>query len=114
VPDPGCALDAAEAIAVFVVAVVVILFVVLIGLPLLIALGELVLVLLLAVLGVVGRVVFRRPWIVDAVGPGGEHHVWNVVGWRASGAVRRFVAERVATTGAVPGDDEVAAAAMAA
>ena len=114
VPDPGCAPDVGEAIVVFVVAIAVIVFMVFVGLPFLIALGELLLVLLLAIGGAVSRVLFRRPWTVDAVDPDGGHHQWAVVGWRASGEARRFIAERIATTGTVPTSQELAAAVMAA
>jgi hypothetical protein len=80
------------------------------AIPFLIALGELVVVVVLLVAGVVGRVVFRRPWIVDAVDPAGAHHKWPVVGRRASGVARRFIADRVAATGTVPTHEEVLAA----
>jgi len=113
IPDPGCAGDIGETIALFLIAVVAIVFVVLVGLPLLVALGELVLVLLLAVAGALGRLLFRRPWTVDAVGPAGEHHRWDVVGWRRSGAARRYVAERLADAGAAPSDHEVESAVLA-
>ena len=109
VPDPGCAPDLAEGIVVFVVAIALIAFLIFIGVPFLIALGELVLVLVLAVAGVIGRVLFRRPWTVDAVGPDGEHHAWSVVGWGASGEARHFVADRIVATGTVPTDEELAA-----
>jgi hypothetical protein len=112
-PDPGCAADIGEAIAVFVVAVVVIAFVVLVGIPFLVALGELLLVLLLAVAGAIGRLLFRRPWTLDAVDPDGAHHSWSVVGWRRSGEARRFIADRIARTGTVPTTDEVSAAVLA-
>lgn len=113
-PDPGCAPDLAEGIVAFIVVVAVVLFLIFIGLPLLIALGELLLVLALALAGVVGRVLFRRPWIVDAVAPNGAHHEWSVVGWRASAAARSLVADRVTATGTVPTDHEVAAIALSA
>ena len=61
IPDPGCAADLGEAIAVFVIALVVIVFMVLVGFPFLSALGELLLVLLLAIGGAVARILFRRP-----------------------------------------------------
>jgi hypothetical protein len=67
----------------------------------------------LAVAGVVGRVLFRRPWTVDAVDPSGARLAWSVVGWRASGGARRFIAERIAATGAVPTSDELSAAVLA-
>ena len=69
--------------------------------------------LLLAVGGALGRVLFRRPWTVDAVGPDGEHHRWDVVGWRRSGAARHFIAERLTGTGTLPTAGEVEAAVLA-
>lgn len=110
VADPGWAVDIGEAIAASVLAIALVVFVVFVGLPFLIALGELLLVLLLVVGGGVGRVLFRRPWTVDATGPDGEHHRWSVVGWRASGAARQVVADRILAAGRVPTDDELAAA----
>lgn len=110
IPDPGCAHDIAEGIIVFVVAVAVVLFLIFIGIPFLVALGELVLIVVLAAGGVVRRVVFRRPWTLDAVDPAETHHSWSVVGWRASGAARHFIADRIAATSAVPTQDELSAA----
>ncbi|MGB6059235.1 MAG: hypothetical protein WBF71_13340 [Microthrixaceae bacterium] len=78
-----------------------------------IALGELVLFVLLAVVGVLGRVLFRRPWTVDALSPAGEHASWLVVGWKASGTARQFIVDRIVATGAVPNDAEVAASVVA-
>jgi hypothetical protein len=51
--------------------------------PVLFLLLDLVLVLLLAAGAVAARVLFRRPWIVQAV-RGDETREWPVVGWRAS------------------------------
>lgn len=113
VPDPGCGGDLLEGVAVFIVVIIVVLFMIFIGLPFLIALGELLIIVLLALLGVVGRVLFRRPWTVDAVSPTGQHHSWPVVGWRASGAARKFIAERVVATSTVPSDAELSAAVLA-
>jgi hypothetical protein len=95
---------------VFVVLVAVVLFMIFIGIPFLIALGELFFILLLVVAGVIGRVVFRRPWTVDAVAPSGAHHAWSVVGWRASAAARQFISDRIAKTGTVPTNEEVSKA----
>ncbi len=112
IPDPGCAPDVGEAILVFIVAIVVVLFLIFFGIPFLIALGELLIVLVLAVAGLVGRVLFRRPWTVDAVSPNGEHTMWSVVGWGASGSARQFIADRLASTATVPTDSEVDAAVL--
>ncbi len=113
VADPGCVGDLAEGMVIAVMVVVVVAFVALVGIPLLIALGELVILVVVAVAGLVGRVLFRRPWTVDAVSPSGDHRVWPVVGWRASGAARRFIAERIASSGHPPSDEELAAAVLA-
>ena len=113
VPDPGCAPDIAEGIVVFLVALAVIVFLIFVGIPFLIALGELLLIVLLATMGVVGRVLFRRPWTVDAVDPAGAHRSWSVVGWTASGAARQCIADRIAATGTVPTSEELAAAVLA-
>jgi hypothetical protein len=113
IPDPGCVPDIAEGIVFLLVLVVVVLFLIFIGIPFLIALGELILIVLLTLGGVAGRVLFRRPWTVDAVDPAGVHHAWSVVGWRASAAARQLIADRIATTGTVPTQQEVAAAVLA-
>jgi hypothetical protein len=44
------------------------------------------------------------------VDPNGARHAWPVVGWRASDAARRFVADRIAATGAVPAAADLTAA----
>lgn len=56
-------------------------------LPLLLIVIDLVVVLVLLVLAIVGRVLFRRPWTVQAKTGGGERVAVEVVGWRA--ALRR-------------------------
>lgn len=108
--DPGCSVDFAEGIVVFIFAVVLIAFLVLFGIPFLFALGELVLILVLAFAGVLGRVLFRRPWTIDAVSPTGMHYDWSVVGWKPSGLAVQFVADRIANTEAVPTEADVATA----
>ncbi|MFT3852685.1 MAG: hypothetical protein QM733_08125 [Ilumatobacteraceae bacterium] len=60
---------------------IVVFFVV--GLPLLIAVFDVLFVLLVAIGGVVGRVLFRRPWVIEARTEGTTHR-WRVTGWRAS------------------------------
>ncbi len=112
IPDPGCLFDLIEAVSAALAVAVFLVFMFLVGLPFLIALGELLVVLLLVVGGVVGRVLFRRPWTIDAVSPEGDHHVWDVVGWRASGNAQSFIADRLRTTGAVPTTAEVEAATL--
>ena len=70
--------------------------------PVLLFLGELTFVLLAVVLGLLARVLLRRPWIVEAriVGTN-EGRQWKVTGWRASGEQVETVAERIRSTGRV-------------
>lgn len=75
-----------------VLGVVVVLFVFLWELFLfavLAALGELVLLVLLASAGLVGRVLLRHPWTVEAVHRDGRRREWQVRGLRRS---ERFAA----------------------
>lgn len=111
--DVGCALDGLEALLAVIGVVLVVFFLVVVGIPLLIALGEFLVVVVLALGGVVGRVLFRRPWTIDAVGPNGEHHTWPIVGWGASSRARAFVADRLLATGRPPTAQEVDAAVLA-
>lgn len=55
---------------------------------------DIALILLVAAAGVVARVLFRRPWVVEAHEEGrvGERREWLVIGWRASGRVIEEVA----------------------
>jgi hypothetical protein len=94
--NPGAVIDTSVGgvligIAVLVVAAAVILFV----LPLLILLVQILVILLLIAAGIAARVLFRRPWEVDAVTPGPppETHVWRIVGWRNSSEAIREAAQ---------------------
>jgi len=84
------------AIAALLIAVLAVVFVI----PALIFVVELALVLVAVGLGVLSRVLFRRPWTiearVDGTNQGGE---WKVTGWRASGDLLNSVAERLDATG---------------
>lgn len=88
------------AIAALLVAVLAVVFII----PALIFVLELMMILLIVGLGVLGRVLFRRPWTVEArvdgTGQGGE---WKMTGWRASGDLLKSVAERIQATGQPPG-----------
>jgi hypothetical protein len=82
--DPGC-LDLGDLVAAVVI-VAVVLLAVFVVVPLLVAVVDLLLILVLTVLGLAARVVFRRPWVVEATRRGEAiRHTWRVVGWRASG-----------------------------
>ena len=74
--------------------IIFLVFFVLVGWPLLIALLDVMLLLLLAVLGVIARVVFRRPWTIEARAGDDVRH-WRIVGWRASEEHRRSVEARL-------------------
>lgn len=103
--DPaGCVQTLFEGLAVGVAVTLAVVFLVLVGLPFLLALVDLVVVLLLAVLGVLGRVFLRRPWTVEARpalgrGPGRE---WRVAGWRDSGRFINDVAVRLSAGEQLP------------
>jgi len=56
-------------------------------LPLLLVLLDIVIVLILMAVSMVARVLFRRPWTVEATAPGQDRLTTSVVGWRA--ALRR-------------------------
>jgi hypothetical protein len=83
---------AAVAIAVAVVALVVLA--VTFVFPAVILLIEVVLLALIAGVGLAARILFRRPWTVEAMNTRtGELHVWNVVGWRSSSGLIGRVAD---------------------
>jgi hypothetical protein len=82
--DPGCLEVLGEGIAVAAAVIVIVVFAVFVGLPVLFALLDLIVVLLLALLGVLARVLFRRPWVVEARANDGAMSSWRVVGWTAS------------------------------
>jgi hypothetical protein len=54
--------------------------------PLLVALLDLLVVVLVSLVGLVGRLMFRRPWVVEAADSDGRRHTWRVVGRRESRA----------------------------
>ena len=108
VPDLGCADDLGEAILAAILAIVALLIFLFVVLPLLVAVVDVAILLLLALLAVPLRVLFRRPWLVDAHHPGGRALRWRVVGWRESG---RFATEarELLDAGIVPPGAEVLA-----
>jgi len=80
----GCVFDLDDLLILvaLVVALVVLVFLVV---PLLLVVVDLLFLLLLLLLGVAARIVFRRPWVVEATDSGPLRHTWRIVGWRASG-----------------------------
>jgi hypothetical protein len=98
----GCLDVFGEGIAIAVAVIAVTLIVVFVILPLVVAVVDLVFVLLLALLGILARIAFRRPWTVDATADDGEAHTWRIVGWRASGDQVTRAAEHLAAGLAPP------------
>jgi hypothetical protein len=88
------------ALAVVIVAALVLMTILL---PFVVVAGELVVAILLALLGIAGRMLFRRPWVVEAVSEGGVRHRWRVVGWFRSRAFVADVASGLAHGNGVPG-----------
>jgi hypothetical protein len=64
------------------------------GLPLLLALVDLLVIFVVVVAGVVGRVVFRRPWTVEAT-TGDQRLTRHVVGWRRAGDAVQELADEL-------------------
>src|SRR5262245_41866534 len=71
--------------------------------PLLLVLFDAAVLVVLAAGGVAARVVLRRPWDVEAVGPS-TRLTWPVVGWGRSRRAMAAVAERLAR-GEIPPTD---------
>ncbi len=94
----GCAFDLTEILVWFGVAIVVLILLLALA-PLVAGLLELLVLLVVAVGAVVTKVVFRRPWVVEAEaldGPrAGRLLAWRIVGWRASGQQVVDVARRL-------------------
>jgi hypothetical protein len=92
VPDLGVGADdlgIVGTILLVIVGVVVAVFVALVLFNVIAIAIELTLVIVLLVAGIVGRVVFRRPWQVVARS-GSDSFSWRVVGWLRS---RRVIAD---------------------
>lgn len=106
----GCsAIDGLEALAIVVVVIVVVLLAIFFVLPVLVAIVDILILLLLALLALIARVVFRRPWLVEAhrldVGDDEvELRRWAVVGWRASGERVDEIVQRLEAGLAIPDD----------
>jgi hypothetical protein len=84
VADPGCVVDFADDIAIVLVVAAAVLLLVFFVIPLVLALLDLLIVVVLSLLGIGARILFRRPWVVEATSGSGGRSTWRVVGWRAS------------------------------
>ena len=72
-----------------------VLLLIFVVIPLLVAVAEVAMLVVLAAGILVARVVLRRPWIVEAVRADGFAHRWDVVGWQASGVACTTVAQQL-------------------
>ena len=95
--DPTPAIDAWPGLFVVVLAIAVLAAIIFFVLPVLFFVLDVVVVLALAAVGIVARVLFRRPWkIVASTDAGiGEAHAWAVVGTRASARAVDAVARQL-------------------
>jgi hypothetical protein len=92
--------DLAGSILVIVGLILLVVFMIFIGWPLLLFLFETLLIIPITfVAGVAGRVLFRRPWTIEATGP--RRVEWKVVGWRASSRAADRMEKSIAATGGV-------------
>jgi len=104
-PDPSSLLDAADnpraGIALVAGGVLLVAIVVVALLPLLGVALELAVPLSLAGSGVVGRLLLRRPWTIEAVNleRPGERTAFTVVGWRRSRRAIAALAAAIAANG---------------
>lgn len=92
---PGDFGDSPGAFLAVIVIVILLVVSILWGLPLILGLIDVVLLLLAVLLGAVARVMFRRPWTVEAVASDGERRTRKVVGWFASGRAAEEWAEQL-------------------
>ncbi len=100
----GCLSFDLDAIVVVILVLAALLLVVFVVIPLLVVIVDLAILLLLAFLGIVARVVLRRPWVLEAASNDGRRHQWRVVGWRRSGEQCRHIAQML-SAGIVPPAD---------
>lgn len=76
-------------------AVAAIAFLVILGVPIVLALLDVVLLLVLTAGGIVARVLLRRPWTVQATTADGSVLERQVVGWRRAGDEVRALAHEL-------------------
>ena len=100
VPDPGAVFvvdDRFGLVVGLLAAVVCVLLFWWIVVPLLLAVVDVVVVIALVVGGIVVRVVFRRPWVIEAESADGRRYTRRVVGWRAACAELSSLAVQIST-----------------
>lgn len=80
-----------------VLVIVAIVLLAVFGLPLLFALFDVTFVVIATIVGVVSRVLFKRPWTIEARSPSGLVETEQVVGWQPSRAGMKRLEFRVRT-----------------
>ena len=97
--DVGCLFDelAWVAAAILLVVLLIVIVLVVFVVPLVLAVVDVAVVLVLAGVGLVGRVGFHRPWTIEARAGDGAVQTWKVVGWRASRERAAEIAELLAS-----------------
>jgi hypothetical protein len=95
--DVGCIDDLGSGVIAAILLFLFVLLLVFVVFPAIVAIVDLAILLVLALGGLVARVVFRRPWLIDARDGTGRVLRWRVVGWKASAArvddIRHLLAE---------------------
>lgn len=107
-PGVGCGDDAGAGIVV-VLAIALVVLIVVGGGPVLLLGIDLLWLTVVGTVSVVGRVVLRKPWSVEATSPSGERREWKVRGFRDAGRLRDLLAGEL-ERGLDPRPDDVAAA----
>lgn len=91
-------------VALVIFAVVAVLFVI----PALIFLAELLIILVIVGIGLLGRILFGRPWTVEArPGDGGRCFEWQTTGWQASRQLVHSVADQLRVSGEPTGGQPI-------
>jgi hypothetical protein len=85
VVDPGCLEVFGEGIVVALGVILFLLILFFVAIPLLVAVVDILIVIALALAGIAARIVFRRPWVIEARNDDDQVYRWRVVGWKASG-----------------------------
>ncbi|MDY7100741.1 MAG: hypothetical protein S0880_06095 [Actinomycetota bacterium] len=96
-----------ETFAIVVVVILVVVLAVFVAVPLLLIIVDLLVVALLVVVGFVARILFRRPWTVEATADDGTRIRWRIKGWGASGDWRDDVARRLSLGEVPPGGEQL-------
>ncbi|QYG92304.1 hypothetical protein HC251_07535 [Iamia sp. SCSIO 61187] len=100
----GCVPDLGEILFALVAFVVIVLLAIFV-LPVLVIAVEVVLGLVALLLGLVAKVLFRRPWVIDAFAADGTHLRWKEVGWRTATERRDEITRALAHGVIAPGGE---------